>query len=409
MKADEKSLPSSAVLPDDLRHLVEVAAPDRRRRVGRQHGAVGDRRDRAPERRGRRARLEGARAGAPLAARGIDLDAVEVGGRLGHQVVPDPFGALRGSVRIGRRLVGGEPILDQQRVDDRVRLVHRRGRRAAADAAAQRDGLVEEARREGRNDQGVDVRRASRLAHDRHVARVAAEVRDVVLDELQRLDEIQQGVVAGIVDRIAGVERRIGEPAEETKPVRDRHDDGVRVLREIAAEKQWIEGGADDVAAAVDVDDDGQLRCVGCARRTPDVQIEAVFRADLLVERLPDRAVVLAFRRRAEEAADLAACIGVVLGRPDARPRVGGLGRLPPQRAHGRLGEWHAAPRYGVSVRLHDALDLTEFGGANGGRACGGAASSLPPHPARPRSRIADAINATATRFMSAAVQVSLR
>ena len=248
-----------------------------------------------------------------------------------------------------------------------------------------------------------------RLAHDRDVARIAAEVRDVVLDELERLDEIQQGVVAGVVDRIAGVERRIGEPAEETKPVRHRHDDGVRVLRQIAAEKQWIERGADDVAAAVDVDDDGQLRCVGRGRRTPDVQIEAVFGADLLVERLPDRAVVLAFRRRPEEAADLAACIGVVLGRSDARPRIGGLGRLPAQRAHGRLGERHAAPRHGVSVGLHDAVDLTEFGGANGGRARGGSSSSLPPHPARPRPRRADAINATATRCVAAAVHVSLR
>src|SRR6185369_8020018 len=105
-------------------------------------------------------------------------------------------------------------------------------------------------------------------------------------------------------------------------------------------------------------------------RGTPDVQIEAIFRADLLVERLPDRAVVLSLRRRAEEAADLAAGIGIVLGRSDSGPRIRRFRRLPPKRAHRRLGEGNAAPRDGVSVRLHHALDLAEFGGANraGGR-----------------------------------------
>jgi hypothetical protein len=98
------------------------------------------------------------------------------------------------------------------------------------------------------------------------------------------------------------------------RPIRDVTDDGVRVLGQIAALKQRIEGSADDVAAAVDVDDDGQLRCVGRARGTPDVQIETIFGADLLVERLPHRAVVLALRRRAEQAPDLAAGIGEVLG-----------------------------------------------------------------------------------------------
>src|SRR6185312_15494730 len=115
----------------------------------------------------------------------------------------------------------------------------------------------------------------------------------------------------------------------------------------------------DDVAAAVDVDDDRQLRRrIGRGLGAPDVEVEAVLGADLLVERLPDRAVVLVLRRRAEEAADLGAGIGEVLRRAGVGPCVGRLRRLPAQRADGRLGKRYAAPRDGVAVALEDAVDL---------------------------------------------------
>ena len=176
----------------------------------------------------------------------------------------------------------------------------------------------------------VDVDRAGRLAHQRDLGRVATERGDVGVDELQRLDDVEDREVARVVLRVAGLQLRHVEEAEHAEPVVDRDDDGVRRARQVGAVVHRVGGIAGDVAAAVHPDDDGQRP--GRARRLPDVEIEAVFRAERLAERRADRRVVAVVRARAVQAARLDAGVAEFLRRDGRPPGIGIDRRRPAQR-----------------------------------------------------------------------------
>ena len=81
--------------------------------------------------------------------------------------------------------------------------------------------------------QRVDIDGARRLSHQRDIARIATESIDVAVDELERLDDVEQGEVAGILLRIrAGLELRHIQEAEDAKAVVHRHDNGMGRLGE---------------------------------------------------------------------------------------------------------------------------------------------------------------------------------
>jgi hypothetical protein len=71
------------------------------------------------------------------------------------------------------------------------------------DATAHGQHLVHERRvgidQQRRRHHAVEVHGPGRLAHQRDVPRITAERGDVAIDELQRLDDVQQGEVAGVV------------------------------------------------------------------------------------------------------------------------------------------------------------------------------------------------------------------
>ena len=99
--------------------------------------------------------------------------------------------------------------------------------------AALHDRPLEEPARAARDEVGEHRQAAGRLAGDRDVVRVAAELRDVALHPAQRRLLVHQAVVAG---RAAGPrgERRVREEAERAEPVVDRDDDDA-VRRELGA------------------------------------------------------------------------------------------------------------------------------------------------------------------------------
>ena len=130
--------------------------------------------------------------------------------------------------------------------------------------AALRDRAVEEARRERRRELRVHAQPAGRLAEDRHVVRVAAELRDVALHPAQRGLLVHQAVVAGAHGRAtpalsAGCARK-PEPAE---PVVDRDDD--RALLD-EPRRVVVVALADRQRAAVDPDHHRQVLGVAAAR-----------------------------------------------------------------------------------------------------------------------------------------------
>ena len=120
---------------------------------------------------------------------------------------------------------------------------------------------------------------AAGLAHDGHVAGVAAEVRDVVMDPLQGRDEVQDTYVAGVLE----VRTRRGEvgEAEGVEPMVHAHEDDVAAAGEvrpvIAVLLDAVAGGK---AATVHPHKDRALLSV--RRRSPHVQVQAVF-ADIEV------------------------------------------------------------------------------------------------------------------------------
>src|SRR5262249_12647969 len=110
-------------------------------------------------------------------------------------------------------------------------------RRAEREAAALGDRPVEQPARLRGEEQRVDVLPTCRLAEDRHVARIAAERRDVVPHPAERAHGVEGAEVSRcvLVAGRGGGERGMAEPAERTEPVLNRDDDEVMRRGEVAA------------------------------------------------------------------------------------------------------------------------------------------------------------------------------
>ena len=348
------------------RRLDVVARQDGGNRVGGDHRAFGNR----PAGGAVGQRAHGAQAHLQQRAGGF---AAQVGGDVGVAVPLHPGGGGCG--------VGGGAVVDQQLEQQHVgqRLVrgHRvqRGdvavvarqvvgglRKAGAgghrDAARQRRQLVEQPRRAlaGRGGHRQDVDGAGGLARQRHVLGVAAEFADIVLHEAQRLCDVQQGVVARLVfGRQRGVYRRVAqrgvaEEAQLAQAVVGADDHRVGLLGQRRAVVNRVARVAGDVAAAVDVDDDGQL--LFATGGAPDVQRQAVFAArrvaagQVVAHGGVERVVVSG----AVQARVLDAPGAKARGVQRAGPGQGRARGLPAQGAHGRLRKWHALPEIGPRV-----------------------------------------------------------
>jgi len=158
------------------------------------------------------------------------------------------------------------------------------------------------------------------FAADGDAGGVAAEGRDVVLDPIERGDEVAEGVVgaAGVVGAEEGLEI---EEAEDAKAIGD-GDAEDALLGEDGAVVHGLEGVAAGKAAAVDPDVDGEGAFGG---RGPEVEVEAVF------------AVVDAGFAGLHGGGGETG--GVALGGPG----FDGDGCAEAERADGRLGEGNAA------------------------------------------------------------------
>ena len=342
------SLPSSRVFPARIGAFRVLPGLDRGNRVERQHGAVGNRsRAAGVDRRQLRHHRRPDRIGAL---------APHVGGYLRRRFRRDER-RHRGCVR---RLTIAHQQLAQEKVGLSAKRRCRRERRHAAgrqfagrrNAAAHRQqpvherwfGLDQRRRRHHRE----DVDGAGRLSHQRHVGWIAAEARDVAVDELQRLDDVEQRKIAGIVVGISGLQLSQVEEAHDAEPVIHRDDDRVGGPRQVCAVVDRVGRITRDVAAAVHPDDHRELRCSG--GRPPDVHIQAILRPDRLAQRRADGGVVRVVLTRSIEPARLRAGIAELLREPRRRPRVRIGRRLPAQLTHRRLRERHALPGIG-SVR----------------------------------------------------------
>ena len=191
--------------------------------------------------------------------------------------------------------------------------------------------MLEQAPGEGTRLQRRHRRRARGLAGYRDVVGIAAELRDVALDPLQRRDLIEETVVARRMMRRFGRQLRMGEEAQGADPVVEVDEDDA-FPGEVFASVHRHPARAEREAAAVDVDDHRQF----CPRRRgparPDVEGEAILTRRLLAEIMIDVVApehLDAFRRLA---------VGVV----DALPGRDRLWLAPAQVTHRRRREGDA-------------------------------------------------------------------
>ena len=150
-----------------------------------------------------------------------------------------------------------------------------RGRsRCGGGIAAQRNRLMDKAFRGRHGYHVANLRTAAGLAHDGHVAGIAAEVRDVVMDPLQGGHEVQDAHVAGVLEgRARGGE--VGE-AEGVEPMVHAHEHDVPRAGEVrAVVAVLLDAVAGGEAAAVHPHQDRALLAV--RGRGPHVQVQAVF------------------------------------------------------------------------------------------------------------------------------------
>ena len=206
----------------------------------------------------------------------------------------------------------------------------------------------------------MDAGAARGLAEDRHVVRVAAELRDVPFDPLERRDLVEEAVVAGLA---AGLLRqgRVGEVAKGAEAVVDRNQDHA-LAGERGSFVRRLVAPAEAQASAVDPDHDGP-RLIAVASRRPHVQEQAVlgrFRQGHTGHHRQNGALRTdgAELRRVARAAPL-------------RRR---LRRLPAQFSDRRRREGNAAVDGQAGVRIEDlalqlaGVDLDDGGVGAGGR-----------------------------------------
>ena len=184
--------------------------------------------------------------------------------------------------------------------------------------AALRRDFVEEAFRGLHVHHTDDFAAAARLPEDHDVAGIAAEVLDVVVNPLQRHEQICRAGVARL--RVLLPIRRQIERTQDVQPVIDADDHDVAELAEAAAVVGVrLYGGAVREPAAVHPDHDRLLRRHGEALG-PDIQVLAML--VLYPVTMGEHEFVGAHRGLRGNRADRAPHLRVL----DARPRLGRLG-----------------------------------------------------------------------------------
>ena len=173
----------------------------------------------------------------------------------------------------GGSLVGKQAILHCQGGDGPGNLAGAGGLVGDGHAAREGNGFLEPAGEQGAHQHGHDVTAARREAGNGDVVGVAAELGDVLLDPVQSLGDIQQGIVAGVIGtRLEGGQ---AVEAEQAQAVVQGDKDAVILHHQLAA--QNLLGVAGLVVAAVDKDQHRPLIGVG---GSVDIQLEAVLGAD---------------------------------------------------------------------------------------------------------------------------------
>ena len=190
-------------------------------------------------------------------------------------------GVDKGLHRRRHRLCRSHSQVIQHQFGHRVRpggVVHRRGRRALRDRAAEQAGR-------GRGgEQCSDDPAAGRFAEQCHLLRVAAERRDVLLHPLQGPQHVAESEV-GVEPPVTRVEPAQFQEAERTHPVVQGDDDraaAVPGVRGTGHQRpgviQRLTPRAEDVGAAVHPHQDRQPGAGHTARWSPYVEEQAVLR-----------------------------------------------------------------------------------------------------------------------------------
>ena len=156
----------------------------------------------------------------------------------------------------------------------------RLGRARLEQRATHRARAAEQTLRRRHAEQAGDLAAATGLAEDRHVRRVAAELRDVVAHPLERGDDVEHADVARVGELVAEM-RHVEEP-EDAEPMVDTDDDHVVVARQVREVVQRPRRRPDRHAAAVQPHEHRTRRAVTDPRR-PHVQHEAVLARPALV------------------------------------------------------------------------------------------------------------------------------
>src|SRR5262245_50612202 len=110
----------------------------------------------------------------------------------------------------------------------------------------------------------------------RHVVGIAAELRDVLLDPLERSALVEQSIVASGTLRILRGERRVREKTKRAKTVVWRDHNHSSRLRQPPAVAASEVGGCTDEPSSVQPDDD-RRESRGRWIADPDVELQAVF------------------------------------------------------------------------------------------------------------------------------------
>ena len=244
-------------LPGEIEDRRIAPADQRARLAGR---VAEDHRDR--RRQGRRVGIERiARQGPPV------LHRPHVGGRA----------ARRHELLHRQRFKHVDAVPGQrQRGQQLFRVMRRGGHATGRDLlAAHGQHAVEQAGRGRHGHERRALRAAAGLAEDRDVARIAAELLDVVADPPQGQDQIEDAGVARVGERLAA---DLGQEqvAEHVQAVVHGHHRHVAAAAQTGAVGFDLVAGAARVAARVEPHEHGTPAAVTQARR-PDVQVQAVF------------------------------------------------------------------------------------------------------------------------------------
>ena len=182
---------------------------------------------------------------------------------------------------------------------------------------------------------------ARRFCHENNIVGVAAELGDVALDPGKRSLRIGDAEVAG-----GDIHSGQRQKAERTQAVLERHNDDVVFSGHPCA--VMIGCIAARVAAAMGVHADSKFGILLGAGRPIDVDVEAIFAADVA----------------------LPACLRRRCGLLDAGPRLCRLSGLPAILTGGRSSKRNAEKGFNLILRCGNgfgkAFDLSAFGGHNG-------------------------------------------